>query len=455
MSTSPNAHLLSDLDDTYRGETALHIAIVKDSHDVVEALVAAGADVFAWPRADGRFFSPPSKTEPGVLYYGETAFAFAVATGHFRDHTDFWLGLDLAAEIGRMETRAAAFDAEADTFERLAKASSRSELKEVTGSVNTYILLHGGDAASVASLYRRQAARARRYAAAATAAAGAPGVSMTKRFLLDMRDSHGYAPLHIATMLADEAAYVGLLDAGAEAHPVNELGLTPVTLAVALGDQRFFDFIIGTSAFRQVHWRYGSILCVSYPLTCIVPMPTSVKAEALDYAPLPASAADARVDDVSHWVTWDTTWREPTSASPWPPTKYRSRLPTAVELMIEHRRIAFSTHPLLLHVMKPKWQAYGCFRMSLWFVQVALALAALSLLLYVKPSSTVAARLLSEEAADVLALGIGVYAVYEVLQSIVNALRVGMFYFLLDESVLLQHCPSLRHQSIAHHFLFY
>jgi ankyrin repeat protein len=81
--------------DTYHGETYLHIAIVNKDLGMVEWLLEKKPELL-YMRADGIFFSPSKK---GVTcYYGEYPLAFAVSTNNFpmfeflmsKDPLQFW-----------------------------------------------------------------------------------------------------------------------------------------------------------------------------------------------------------------------------------------------------------------------------------------------------------------------------------------------------------------------------
>uniref|UniRef100_F7CJL7 Uncharacterized protein n=1 Tax=Ornithorhynchus anatinus TaxID=9258 RepID=F7CJL7_ORNAN len=64
--------------ETYKGETALHIAIINQNLAVVRELLARKADIHG-ARATGDFFAPGKR---GQCYYGEYALSFAACIGN-------------------------------------------------------------------------------------------------------------------------------------------------------------------------------------------------------------------------------------------------------------------------------------------------------------------------------------------------------------------------------------
>nr|XP_023648528.1 transient receptor potential cation channel subfamily V member 6-like [Paramormyrops kingsleyae] len=64
--------------DLYQGLTALHIAVLNQNLDLVNQLIAKGADV-ATPRVTGIYFR---KRRGGLLYYGEHIVSFAACVGN-------------------------------------------------------------------------------------------------------------------------------------------------------------------------------------------------------------------------------------------------------------------------------------------------------------------------------------------------------------------------------------
>uniref|UniRef100_A0A1I7Z815 ANK_REP_REGION domain-containing protein n=1 Tax=Steinernema glaseri TaxID=37863 RepID=A0A1I7Z815_9BILA len=81
------------------------------------------------------------------------------------------------------------------------------------------------------------------------------------------QDTNGNSVLHICTIRENWDMFSMALEAGADLHIQNRMGLTPLTLAAFLAKSAMFEKIMKKE--RKILWTYGRVLMAAFPLAFI------------------------------------------------------------------------------------------------------------------------------------------------------------------------------------------
>mmetsp|Transcript_7621 Transcript_7621/g.24397 ORF Transcript_7621/g.24397 Transcript_7621/m.24397 type:complete len:873 (-) Transcript_7621:1203-3821(-) len=353
----------------YSGETPMHLAIAKKKFDIVRLLLDHGAHV-TWPRANGQFFRPPHPTPytdgGGVVYYGESLFSFLICTGAVMRERHVW---SAPAMIPRIRKELDDLPAFRDAIDLTIEGASKT----------TFVLLAEDPkeaARQAVETRRRTVARINRLLAVRPSEERL----LYSYYMLNMRDSVGNAPLHLAVVFHDLDAFQWLLDNGAHTHPINGDGLTPLTLAVRLNDVAMFDFILSRQ--RTQVWTFGPVSCYTFALTELLPMPRPTR-----------QAVPAKRDELQEFVQRSTFWVETIGGKPVPleaPKSFEPSTPTplvtVLDEVVDKQRYEFSMHPLLQHLHKLRWRVFARRAFFSYFAFVSLLVIAFSIFVWLKPN---------------------------------------------------------------------
>jgi len=268
-------------DGLYTGETALHIAIVKENQSLVKQLLDMGIDLDS--RATGVFFQPRwirrrrgdqtwvHRMTCFVWAQPESADAFAVVPRVENEESGCYYGeypLSFAASLGNRDICQLIYDAAKARFETAVKAEIKAEQAEGGDGMKrackeeascSHTVRPPSKQCSSASKSKSAESRVRRGFSSSVAEEDAIKKRVTK--FVNARDTFGNTALHMAVLHNRKECvdWIMSTDEGKESLDIYNLdGLSPLTLAAREGNVEMFEYLLHNHMSEDV-WTYGKV----------------------------------------------------------------------------------------------------------------------------------------------------------------------------------------------------
>lgn len=216
---------------------------------------------------------------------------------------------------------------------------------------------------------------------------------------LDERDSNGNTVLHLLVIHSLPDMYSYMMDkwkawrANSRIikraqpqfdlwHVYNNEKLTPFTLAAELNNKVMFEFILAKRV--QLHWEYGPVKCVLYPL------------EELD---IPLEFEQHTGSSQQHLYS---------TLNMLAPTDRPARVPSALEIIVQRAHVSLLMSPRVQEILDKKWERFAGRVFATRFILTLLFLSIFTATLVISQSPSSSPQL--RRAGESLVLAVALYS---------------------------------------------